>query len=86
MISIRDDKAEVENARLDACTREAYRHDEFKVSLCYSLDVMFEKLVVNVRSRLILSIRELRVITGITGKFRVVADREKRKISLKSAY
>ena len=62
MISIRDDKAEVENARLDACTREAYRHDEFKVSLCYSLDVMFEKLVVNVRSRLILSIRELRVL------------------------
>ena len=43
MISIKDDKAEVENARLDACTREAYRHDEFKVNALFGLDLMFVK-------------------------------------------
>ena len=31
VIKIECDKAVVENARIDACTREAHRHDEFKV-------------------------------------------------------
>ena len=35
VIKIEGDKAVVENARIDACTREAHRHDEFKVWLIF---------------------------------------------------
>jgi len=33
VIKIESDKAVVENARIDACTREAHRHDEFKYNI-----------------------------------------------------